>query len=226
MDKLKKPEIKIIKILIVDDHPLVRQGMKKIIEKEDDMQVCGETNEANEAISLISKLEPHCVIADISLDGETNGIDLVKAVRERFTNTISLVLSMHDESVYAERAIRAGARGYVTKKEAPSKVVEAIRTIVKGNLFLSSKVSGKIIDKLIHGSADVIGTPVDKLSDREFEVFQLIGNGFGTGEIAKKLNLSVNTIESHRKKIKEKLGIESGSQLIKDAVQWTISQNK
>ena len=215
---------KIIKIVIIDDHPIVRQGMKKIIEIEEDLKVIGEARGANDAIPLFDELKPDIAIVDISLEGEINGIDLVKAIRERYSKVYTLVLSMYSETIYAERAIRAGARGYVTKKEAPSNIVDALRTVQKGELYLNNLISGRIIDKLIHGSSVVIDTPIDALSDRELEVYQLIGNGFGTGEIAKKLNLSVNTIESHRKKIKDKLRIKSGTALVKNAVQWVISQ--
>ncbi len=215
----------IIKIMLVDDHPLVRQGISKIIDKVEDMEICAEAGTAGEAVTLIARNEPDIVIADISLEGEANGIDLVKAIKERYGYIKVLVLSMFDETVYAERAIRAGARGYMTKKEAPSNVVNAIRIILKGELYLTGGITGKIIDKLLHTSSDASQTPVDLLTDREFEIFQLVGNGFGTGEIAKKLNLSVNTIESHRKKIKDKLGIKKGPELVKSAVQWVISQS-
>ena len=213
-----------IRVMIIDDHPLVRQGIGKILEKEPDMEVVAETGNANDAISLITRHEPDFIIADISLEGEVNGIDLVKAVRERFSSIRVLVLSMFDEAIYAERAIRAGARGYMTKKEAPSNVAGAIRSIMKGDLYLTGGISGRIIDKLLHSPSDATMTPVDILTDREFEIFQLLGNGFGTGEIARRLNLSVNTIESHRKKIKDKLGITKGPELVKSAVQWVLSQ--
>lgn len=214
-----------IRVMIIDDHPLVRQGIAKVLEKEPDMEVVAESGNANEAINLIARNEPAFIIADISLEGEVNGIDLVKAVRERFPSIKVLVLSMFDEAIYAERAIRAGARGYMTKKEAPTNVAGAIRAIMKGELYLTGGISGRIIDKLLHSSGDSTQTPVDILTDREFEIFQLLGNGFGTGEIARRLNLSVNTVESHRKKIKDKLGIKKGPELVKSAVQWVLSQS-
>lgn len=214
-----------IRVMIIDDHPLVRQGITKILEKEQDMEVVAETGNAHDAINLIARHEPDFIIADISLEGEVNGIDLVKAVRERFGNIRVLVLSMFDEAIYAERAIRAGARGYMTKKEAPNNVASAIRGIMRGDLYLTGGISGRIIDKLLHSTSDSNQTPVDLLTDREFEIFQLLGNGFGTGEIARRLNLSVNTIESHRKKIKDKLGIKKGPELVKSAVQWVLSQS-
>ena len=215
-----------IKIIIVDDHPLVRQGMKKVIEKEGNLIVINEAGSAEEAIRLISQEEPDLAIVDISLESEASGIDLIKALRDRYPRIKTLVLSMHDENVYAERALRAGARGYVAKKEAPAVIIEAIRTVMKGELYLSGKISIKIIDRLFQGKDTGAQSLPELLSDRELEIFRMIGSGMGTGDIAKKLNISVNTIESHRKKIKDKLGIHKGSELVKAAVQWAVSQNK
>lgn len=215
-----------IKIIIVDDHPLVRQGMKKVIEKEQDLAVIGEAGSAEEAIRLISQEEPDLMIVDISLESEASGLDLIKALRERYPRIRALVLSMHDENVYAERALRAGARGYVAKKEAPSVIIDAIQTVMKGELYLSSRISMKIIDRLFQGKETAAESISELLSDRELEIFQMIGSGMGTGDIARQLNISVNTIESHRKKIKEKLGIQKGSELVRSAIQWAASQNK
>jgi DNA-binding NarL/FixJ family response regulator len=215
-----------LKIIIVDDHPLVRQGMKKVIEKERDLTVIGEAGSTEEALRLIRQNEPDLAIVDITLEGEANGLDLIKALRERHGNVRTLVLSMHDENTYAERALRAGARGYVAKKEAPSVIIDAIRTVMKGDLYLSSRISMRIIDRLFQGRETPTGSLAEILSDRELEIFHLIGGGMSTGDIAKKLNISVNTIESHRKKIKEKLGIQKGSELVKVAVQWVVTQNK
>lgn len=216
----------IIKILIVDDHPIVRQGLIQIIEREDDLRICCEAESPNEAIAQLSKHEHNLAIIDISLADNTNGLDLVKAIKERYPNLKTLVLSMFDESLYAERAIRAGSRGYIMKKEASKNIVSAIRTIANGELYLSEKISSVIIDKLIHGSSDTISTPVDVLGDREFEVFQLVGNGFGSREIARKMNISINTVESHRRHIKEKLKVSSGGELVKQAVQWVLMNAK
>ncbi|MBN2159451.1 MAG: response regulator transcription factor [Spirochaetes bacterium] len=215
-----------IKIIIVDDHPLVRQGMKKVIEKEQDLAVIGEAGSAEEAIRLINQQEPDLMIVDISLESEASGLDLIKALRERYPRIKALVLSMHDENIYAERALRAGGRGYVAKKEAPSVIIDAIQTVMKGELYLSSRISMKIIDRLFQGRETSSESISELLSDRELEIFQMIGNGMGTGDIARQLNISVNTIESHRKKIKEKLGIQKGSELVRSAIQWVASQNK
>ncbi len=214
------------KILIVDDHPLLRQGIKQVIEIEEDLKVIGEASSANEAIDMINRDKPDIAIVDITLAGNVSGIELVKSINERFPEIKSLVLTMHDESLYAERAIRAGARGYIMKEVASKNIINAIRTILNDELFLSENISKKIIDKLVRGSADTIGISVENLSNREFEIFQLIGNGFSTKEMAKKLNLSIYTVESHKKNIKEKLKLKNSSDLAKYAIQWVIMQNK
>jgi DNA-binding NarL/FixJ family response regulator len=217
---------KITKIIIVDDHPLVRQGMKKVIEKEQGLSVISEAGSAEEAIRCISQEEPDLAIVDISLESEASGIDLIKAMKERYGKVRVLVLSMHDENIYAERALRAGARGYVAKKEAPAVIIQAIRTVMNGELYLSGRISMKIIDRLFQGRESGTGSLPEILSDRELEIFRMIGGGMSTGDIAKKLNISVNTIESHRKKIKDKLGLQKGPELVKAAVQWVVSQDK
>ncbi|MBN2159142.1 MAG: response regulator transcription factor [Spirochaetes bacterium] len=223
---MPEPAQDIKKILIVDDHPLLRQGIRQVIELEDDLRVTGEASTANEAIDLINRDRPDIIIIDITLAGNVSGIELVKSVNERFPEIKSLVLTMHDESLYAERAIRAGARGYIMKEVASKNIIQAIRTILRDELFLSENISKKIIDKLVRGSADTIGISVENLSNREFEIFQLIGNGFSTKEMAKKLNLSIYTVESHKKNIKEKLNLKNSSDLAKYAIQWVIMQNK
>ncbi len=223
---MTEKEIEHKKILIVDDHPLLRQGIKQVIELEEDLRVTGEASSANEAIDMINRNKPDIAIVDITLAGNVSGIELVKSINERFTDIKVLVLTMHDESLYAERAIRAGARGYIMKEVASKNIINAIRTILNDELYLSENISKKIIDKLVRGSADPIGISVENLSNREFEIFQLIGNGFSTKEIAKKLNLSIYTVESHKKNIKEKLKLKNSSDLSKYAIQWVIMQNK
>lgn len=226
MNTMTDTQKKETKILIVDDHPLLRQGIRQVIELEADLKVCGEAASANEAIDLINRNMPDVVIVDITLAGNVNGIELIKSLNERFPEIKTLVLTMHDEALYAERAIRAGARGYIMKEVASKNIISAIRTIMEEELYLSEAVSKKIIDKLVRGSADAIGISVDMLSNREFEIFQLIGNGFSTKEMARKLNLSIYTIESHKKNIKEKLNLRKTSDLSKYAIQWVIMQNK
>ncbi len=215
-----------VKIFLVDDHPIIRQGIKQVVERNEDMVVIGEASNANEAIKDINKLQPDLAIVDIMLDGSVNGIELVRSIRERFPKIHSIVLSMHDESIYAERAIRSGARGYIMKEVAPKNIVEAIRTVLSGELYISESQSKKIIDKLVHGSVDTDGLSLDSLSDREFEIFQLLGNGFSTKEIAGKLSLSIYTVESHKRNIKTKMKLGSSSEVIKHAIQWVIMQNK
>lgn len=216
----------ITKILIVDDHPLLRQGIRQVIELEEDLRVSGEASTANEAIDLVNRDIPDVVIVDITLAGNVSGIELVKSLNERFPDIRTLVLTMHDESLYAERAIRAGARGYIMKEVASKNIISAIRTILNDELYLSDAVSKRIIDKLVRGSADTAGISVEQLSNREFEIFQMIGNGFSTKEMARKLNLSIYTVESHKKNIKEKLKLKNSSDLAKYAIQWVITQTK
>ena len=217
---------KIEKIFLVDDHPVLRQGIRQVVEGAGDFKVCGEASNANDAIREINKFKPDIVLVDIVLEGSINGIELVRSIRERFPDIYTIVLSMHEESLYAERAIRAGARGYIMKEVAPKNIVEAIRTVLDGELYLSDNQSKRIIDKLIHGSVDTDGLSIGVLSDREFEIFQLIGNGFSTKEIAKKLNLSIYTVESHRRNIKTKMRLNNSSEVTKHAIQWVIMQNK
>jgi DNA-binding NarL/FixJ family response regulator len=209
-----------IQIMIVDDHPIVRQGLRMIIEREEDFSICAEASNANEAIRIIGDCDPDVVIVDISLDGSTNGIELVRAIKDRYPGILSLVLSMYDESLYAERAIRAGASGYVMKKEADNNIIEAIRLILKGDLYLSDDISKSIVKKLLHISSDQEISPESVLTDRELEIFMMIGNGIGTKEIARRLNLSLNTIETHRRHIKEKMQFKDLNELVKYAVQW------
>ncbi len=217
---MKKGRKKVVQIMIVDDHPIVRQGLRMIIEREEDFKICAEASNANEAIRIIGDCDPDVVIVDISLDGSTNGIELVRAIKDRYPGVLSLVLSMYDESLYAERAIRAGASGYVMKKEADNNIIEAIRLILKGDLYLSDDISKSIVKKLLHISSDQELSPESVLTDRELEIFMMIGNGIGTKEIARRLNLSLNTIETHRRHIKEKMQFKDLNELVKYAVQW------
>ncbi len=219
-------ESKIKKILIVDDHPVLRQGIKRIIERVKDLQICGEASGAAEAIEIINRDKPDLAIIDITLSGNVNGIDLIRSIRERFPEIYTLVLSMHNEEIYAERAIRAGARGYIMKEDASKNITSAICTVFKGELYLSNKLSKKILERLIQNPEDHNDAAMKNLTNREFEVFQLVGNGFSTKEIARKLNLSIYTVESHKKNIKEKLGVKDSAELTKNAIQWVIINSK
>ncbi len=212
-------------IIIVDDHQLIILGLKQIIEREKDLNIFAEAASAEEAIGILGNHKPDIAIIDISLEGNVNGIDLVKAIKQRHPSIIILVLSMYEESLYAERAIRAGARGYLNKKAATKNIIPAIRTILNDEIYLSNKSSTIILDKMLQSKSDKLESEIDLLSDREFEIFQLIGNGMGTKEISEKLNLSINTVDSHRKHIKKKLNIKNSNMLAKQSVQWVLTHN-
>lgn len=218
-----------ISIYLVEDHPLVRQGVLRILEREKDFEICGEADNANVAIVQIAQREPDIVILDITLEGEANGIDLIKSIRARGLKTLPIVLSMHAEALFIERALRAGARAYINKKELGEAVVVAIREVLKGELYLSASASSRIINRFLssgesHIARDEVHSMGD-LTDRELQVFELIGQGMKTGDIARTLNISTNTIEAHRRNIKHKLGLSSGSELARNATQWVI-QNR
>jgi DNA-binding NarL/FixJ family response regulator len=211
------------RVFLVDDHPLVRTGIAQLINKESDMQVCGEAEDAPDALRGISATKPDLITVDISLRGY-NGIELIKNIKSLHPELPILVLSMHEEGVYAQRALRAGALAYVMKQEAPDKVLLAIRRILVGDIYVSEKVGVQMLHQIVNGGANPHGSPIDRLSDRELEVTQLIGEGRTTREIASYLNVSVKTIESHRANIKEKLGLKNGPELIKFCVQWVEQQ--
>ncbi|MCP4132089.1 MAG: response regulator transcription factor [bacterium] len=214
-----------IRVIIADDHPIIRHGISKLIEEEKEIEVCGEAENVKEALEVISNIQPDIAIIDINFDDELNGIDLVKAINERFPDVLTLVLSIHKESTYAERAIRAGAKGYISKNEAPKKIVDAIKCVIEGELFISKDISDRIIGKILHKNLTKEGDDefIDGLSNRELEIFELIGNGLESREIAYQLNISQHTIETHRRNIKKKLGLKTNSDLIKTAAQWAIS---
>ncbi len=219
-------KIKQKKIMLVDDHPIVRQGIRQIIERDKEFTVISEASTANEAVKLLSEEKPDMAIIDITLSGSVSGIDLVKSIKDRYPEILTLVLSMHDETIFAERAIRSGARGYLMKEVAPKNIIDAMNKIFEGGIYLSERTSEKLIDKLVHGSAEGLTSSIEQLSDREFEVFQLMGNGFSTKEIAEKLSLSIFTVESHKRNIKEKLKLKDSAEVLKHAIQWVIMNNK
>ena len=206
-------------VLIVDDHPIVRQGLAQLLNSEPDFIVCGEAESARKAMAAIADLKPDVAIIDITLQG-TNGIELIKNIVAQWPELPILVLSMHDESLYAERALRAGSKGYVMKQEATEKLTGALRRILNGQIYVSEKLADKMMRKAIDGKAMQDSSPVSVLSDRELEVLQLIGQGHGTRQIAEDLNLSVKTIESHRAHIKEKLNLKTAPEMVRFAVQW------
>lgn len=210
-------------VFIVDDHPIVRQGLKGLISQSPDLMVCGEAETIYDALKAIEQLKPDIVIVDISLKGES-GVDLIKDIRIRYPDLPVLTLSMYDEAIYAERVLRAGARGYVTKEEAAENVLSAIRQVLKGQIFLSERMSAKMLSKLVGGRTESPGLSIDRLSDRELQIFELIGRGMSTRMIAETLHLSIKTVESHRANIKEKLQIESATELLQQAIHWLQSQ--
>lgn len=211
------------RVLIVDDHPIVRQGLKGLISQAPDLTVCGEAETIFDALKAIEQLSPDIAVVDISLKGES-GVDLIKDIRIRYPNLPVLTLSMYDEAIYAERVLRAGARGYVTKEEAAENVLNAIRSVLKGQIFLSERMSAKMLSKLVGGRTEAQGLSIDRLSDRELQIFELIGRGMSTRMIAETLHLSIKTVESHRANIKEKLQIESATELLQQAIHWLQSQ--
>jgi len=211
------------KIFIVDDHPIVRQGLAELINQEEDLVVCGQAEDAAAAMAAVKKMGPGMIIVDISLR-DTSGMELIKDLRVQFPRIPVLTLSMHDEFLYAERSLRAGAKGYVMKAEATESVITAIRKVLSGQVYVSDKIAAKLVRKLVDGGPDIGTSAIDRLSDRELEVFLLIGQGYGTRQIAKKLCLSVKTIETYRAHIKEKLNLASAAELLQYAIRWVGSQ--
>lgn len=209
------------RVLIVDDHPLVRKGIVTLIGQERDLEVCGEADEMPAAISLIREVLPDIVIVDLSLKAG-NGLELVKHVHSAHPDVKMLVCSMHDESLFAERCLRAGANGYLNKEEASERVIEAIRTIRSGKAFLSEQLADRLLARVVGGDDPLQRSPIENLTDRELEVFGLIGQGLTTRQIAERLHLSHKTIESYRENIKTKLSLKNAAELSRHAVQWAM----
>lgn len=210
------------KILIVDDHPLMREGLAARLSSQPDMCVCGEACDINDALGLYKTASPDLVIVDLQLK-TGHGLDLIKELRSRDENAKLLVVTAYDESLFAERALRAGAMGYINKQEVQEKIIDAVRTVLSGRRFLSDTMMQRLVSQAVGGkSQDVAADPVSQLSDRELEVFQLIGQGKSTRSIAAQLHLSVHTIDSHREKIRHKLNLANGAELTKRAVQWML----
>ncbi len=212
------------KVLLVDDHPVVRYGIAQLLKHAPDLEVCGEAENAPGALEAMRETTPDIALLDISLHG-TNGIELIKLMRAEQPKLHILMLSMHDESLYALRALRAGARGYVMKGEAVEKLLTAIRKILDGDIYVSPTFSERLVFKAIQSLEGGMGSPVDQLSDRELEVLQLLGKGFGTREIADELHLSIKTIETHRAHIKEKLGLKDAGEMVRFAIDWVAREN-
>jgi DNA-binding NarL/FixJ family response regulator len=206
-------------VLVVDDHPIVRQGLALMIGHESDMAVCAEAESHHDALRAIAEHKPDVAVVDLSLKDQS-GLELIKDIKVRYPRLPVLVLSMADEAIYAERALRAGARGYLMKEAATTNVLAAIRCVLGGNVYLSDAMAARMLGRVVGGQGGGVVSPVEQLSDRELEVFRLIGRGLGTAEIATKLHLSPKTIETYRAHIKEKLGIDSATQLLRYAVQF------
>jgi DNA-binding NarL/FixJ family response regulator len=211
------------RILVVDDHPIIRQGLALMLNREADLVVCGEAEDATGAMLVMASARPDVLIVDISLNGP-DGLDLLKNIRTTHSALPVLILSMHDESIYAERALRAGANGYIMKQEATEKVLVAIRRILNGEIYVSERIANKMLIHYITGASSLKNSSIADLSDRELEVFRLIGEGHGTRQIAEELHLSIKTVESYQAHIKDKLSLRSARELMQHAIQWNMSE--
>lgn len=212
-----------IRVYLVDDHPAIREAVRETIEDTIDMEICGETSSSDEAFREIEEMRPDVAIVDISLN-DAHGLDLVQNVRAQYPDVRMVVFSMYDENVYAERAIRAGAAGYLMKSEPTKNIVEAIRSAHEGEVYLSRKMSSRILNKVAMGRTSEPSFAIDELTDREMAVFQMLGQGYSVQEIQDRLSLSRKTIETYRRRAKEKLGFDTVSELLQYAVQWTYGQ--
>ena len=221
MDKASKSKKQ---VLIVDDHPMMREGLAQLINHEPDLCVCGEADNAAQALEAIAVSKPDLALIDISLPGRS-GLELVKDVHTLYPELRLLIVSMHDEALYAERVLRAGGRGYIMKQEGGKKLMQAMRQVLNGQIYVSEKISAKILEIFSGQKVEKGASPMERLSDREFEVFQLIGQGHATREIAQRLHLSVKTVEVHRANIKKKLDLKSGADLVRQAIRLAEAQN-
>jgi DNA-binding NarL/FixJ family response regulator len=211
------------KVFVVDDHPIVRQGLALLINREQDLVVCGEAEDTQSAMQSFMSVRPDILVVDISLNGP-DGLDLLKDVRMRHPDLPVLILSMHDESIYAERALRAGAQGYIMKQEATEKVLVALRRILSNEIYVSERIANRMLQRYIGNPTSERPSSVADLTDRELEVFRLIGEGHSTRQIAEELHISVKTVESYQAHIKEKLSLRSARELVQHAIQWSIGE--
>jgi DNA-binding NarL/FixJ family response regulator len=212
------------RILVVDDHPLVRQGIRMLVGAEPDLEVCGEAEDAAGALLALKDGGADVAVVDLALK-DSSGLELIKDMHQRFPKVRVLVVSMRNEGLYAERALRAGAHGYVTKEEGPEEVLAGIRRVRAGEIHVSPRLASQLMSRIVPGAARRGGRPsVEHLTDRELEVLELIGQGLATGEVARRLHISPKTVESHREHLKEKLGLGSAPELLKFAIQWQQAQ--
>ena len=212
------PSVTRSRIFIVDDHPLVREWLTTLIDQTTDLMICGEAEDLSNALHGIALCKPDLAIVDLSLGGDS-GFELIRTLKEQFPAVATVVLSMHEEPEYAERAIRAGARGYIVKRESTTKIVEAIHLALNGNIYLSQELTERLMHRLALDAVDG-GPPTSKLSNRELEVFQLIGRGYDNREIADALKVNIKTIQTYCTRIKEKLELGSGAELVRKAMRW------
>jgi DNA-binding NarL/FixJ family response regulator len=211
------------KVFLVDDHPLVRESLSNLINQQHDLAVCGEAGESPRAISGILQTEPDVAIVDISLTSGS-GLELIKWIKTRAPKCATIVLSMHDEKLYAERAIRAGARGYVMKRESTKRIISAIRQVLQGRIFLSDQMSADLAERFAGGKTAINQSPISELSDRELEVFNLLGRGLETRQIAENLHVSIKTVQAYCARMKLKLKVSNATELLREAIRWNEQQ--
>lgn len=216
-----RPEAAVARVLIVDDHPIVRVGYAELINHQDDLQVCGEAADAGEALRKVQSTNPDLIVVDITLKG-SNGLDLIRQIRMLRPDAKMLIVSAHDESLFAERGLRAGAMGYVNKEEATDRLIEAIRRVLRGEIYLSGIAASRVMQRTIGTRGNIHQSPIETLSDRELEVFQLIGRGYTTRTIAESIGISPKTVENYRENIKKKLDLRNSAELVRHAVQFAI----
>jgi DNA-binding NarL/FixJ family response regulator len=223
--KQDKTNEKKTQVFIVDDHPVIRDGLFTIINHEQDMIVCGEAEDAHNALKAVTELKPDIVIADMSLKN-SDGLELTKNIKARYPRLPVIIFSVHDEFIYAERALLAGAKGYLMKDSLSENIVKGIRTVLKGEIFVSDAISNKFLHKIASDKAGKAKTPIESLSDRELEIFRLIGEGYKASQIAKQLYLSAKTVETYRARIKEKLNLDSAGKLLQYSIKWAKNQDR
>ncbi len=212
-----------VDIWIVDDHPIVRQGLTQLVQQDPDLTVGRDLGSAKETLGALREALPDLLVIDLSLQ-DVNGLELMKQIKAQWPTLPMLALSMHDETLYAERALRAGALGYIMKQEGTEKLVTAIRTVLRGELYVSEAMARRMLGRVVSGRPDTRGSPLDALSDRELEIFELVGRGLSTRAIAERLHVSVKTVESHRDHIKAKLQLNNAIELVQHATQWALDE--
>jgi len=222
---MRRPASVSIRVLIVDDHPFMRRGLAQTINDQPGLEVCGEAGNVADALRITETCHPHLAVVDISL-GEESGIELVQMIRAKWPDVKVLVSSMHDETLFAERALRAGALGYVNKGEPPNVFIAALQRVSSGQIYLSERMTNRTLHQVLADKDEINRSPIETLSNREIEVFEMIGKGMATKQIAAKLKLSPKTIETYREHIKQKLKLKNSTELTRNAVQWVLEQGR